>query len=86
MLVRLATALNCRASDLIRHVEGLGTDAGVLPSAPALAQPEAGALLDALAGITSPALRRGIVDLARTLARDEAAPASEVGPPASGRR
>jgi transcriptional regulator with XRE-family HTH domain len=71
MLSRIAEALGCCVSDLVREVEALKTDAGALPAPEALTLADAAALLDAVAQISSPLHRRAILDLARTLACEE---------------
>jgi transcriptional regulator with XRE-family HTH domain len=70
-LVRIARALDCTIPQLLAEIDELD-----LASAPGgrmtdlLAQPEAVPLLEALAQIRSPALRRAVLDLARSLSRE----------------
>jgi transcriptional regulator with XRE-family HTH domain len=67
-MVRICEALGCHVSDLVAEVEQLR------PSARApqdlLTQPEAAPLLEALAQIRAPGVRRAVLELARSLARE----------------
>lgn len=68
-MVRICEALECHVSDLVAEVEQLGpgeNENGV----EMLTQPEAAPLLEALAQIKSPGVRRAVLELARSLARD----------------
>jgi transcriptional regulator with XRE-family HTH domain len=70
-MVRICDALGCHVSDLVAEVEQLDTrgkrGAG---GQDLLTQPEAAPLLEALAQIRSPGVRRAVLELARSLARD----------------
>jgi transcriptional regulator with XRE-family HTH domain len=73
-MMRICDALGCHVSDLVAEVEQLGgadkrSGAGEDP----LAQPEAAPLLEALSQIRSPGVRRSVLELARSLARESAA-------------
>jgi transcriptional regulator with XRE-family HTH domain len=70
-MVRICEALGCHVSDLVAEVEELGEAANVDggPHEP-LTQPEAGPMLEALSQIRSAGLRRAVLELARSLARD----------------
>jgi transcriptional regulator with XRE-family HTH domain len=70
-MVRICEALGCHVSDLVAEVEQL--DAGAKREAGGrdlLTQPEAAPLLEALAQIRSPGVRRAVLELARGLARE----------------
>ena len=68
-MVRICEALECHVSDLVAEVEQLGpgkSEDGV----EMLTQPEAAPLLEALAQIKAPGVRRAVLELARSLARE----------------
>lgn len=72
-MMRICEALDCHVSDLVAEVEQLEGDAksktrgkGQDP----LAQPEAAPLLEALSQIKSAGVRRTVLELARSLARE----------------
>jgi transcriptional regulator with XRE-family HTH domain len=68
-LVRVCEALDCHVSDLVAEVEQLGV--GTRPGGhEPLTQPEAAPILEALSQIRTAGLRRAVLDLARTLARE----------------
>jgi len=69
-MVRICEALDCHVSDLVAEVEQL--DPGGQPSGAhePLTQPEAAPMLEALSQIRSPVVRRAVLDLARSLARE----------------
>jgi transcriptional regulator with XRE-family HTH domain len=70
-LVRIADALGCTIADLVAEIKEL--DLGPAPNGrmgELLAQPEAVAILEALAKIQSRQLRRAVVELARSLSRE----------------
>lgn len=68
-MVRICEALDCRVADLVAEVDELGNASG--PAAEqTLTQPEAAPLLEALAQIRSPGVRRAVLELARSLARE----------------
>jgi len=70
-LVRIAEALGCTIADLVAEIKEL--DLGPTRNGrmgELLAQPEAVAVLEALAKIQSRPLRRAVVELARSLARE----------------
>ena len=70
-MMRICEALDCHVADLVAEVEQL--DGGGKPRAKGqdpLAQPEAAPLLEALAQIKSPGVRRTVLELARNLARE----------------
>ncbi|THD77079.1 MAG: XRE family transcriptional regulator [Phenylobacterium sp.] len=70
-MMRICEALDCHVSDLVAEVEQLdggGKRAG--KGQDTLAQPEAAPLLEALSQIKSPGVRRTVLELARSLARE----------------
>jgi transcriptional regulator with XRE-family HTH domain len=67
-MVRICEALGCHVSDLVAEVEQL--DPGESGSSDLLTQPEAAPLLEALAQIRSAGVRRAVLELARSLARE----------------
>ncbi|MDB5475797.1 MAG: transcriptional regulator, Cro/CI family [Phenylobacterium sp.] len=67
-MVRICEALDCHVSDLVAEVEQL--DPGERGAQDLLTQPEAAPLLEALAQIRSPGVRRAVLELARSLARE----------------
>ena len=70
-MVRICEALGCHVSDLVAEVEELGTAAsGKSGSHEPLTQPEAGPMLEALSQIRSTGVRRAVLELARSLARE----------------
>lgn len=68
-MVRICEALDCHVSDLVAEVEQLDTG-GKREGQDLLTQPEAAPLLEALAQIRSPGVRRAVLELARSLARE----------------
>jgi transcriptional regulator with XRE-family HTH domain len=69
-MVRICEALDCHVSDLVAEVEQLSP--GQRDESPEmLTQPEAAPLLEALAQIRSPGVRRAVLELARSLARED---------------
>jgi len=68
-MVRICEALGCQVSDLVAEVEQLGASATRGPD-DLLTQPEAAPMLEALSQIRSQGVRRAVLDLARSLARD----------------
>ncbi|HEV2530406.1 helix-turn-helix transcriptional regulator [Phenylobacterium sp.] len=70
-MVRICEALGCHVSDLVAEVEQLDIGAKRDADSPdLLTQPEAAPLLEALAQIRSPGVRRAVLELARGLARE----------------
>jgi transcriptional regulator with XRE-family HTH domain len=70
-MMRICEALGCHVSDLVAEVEQLGgTNKRTGKGEDPLAQPEAAPLLEALAQIKSPGVRRSVLELARSLARE----------------
>ena len=69
-MVRICEALGCHVSDLVAEVEQLDTGKREAGSPDLLTQPEAAPLLEALAQIHSPGVRRAVLELARGLARE----------------
>jgi len=70
-MVRICEALGCHVSDLVAEVEQLDTGPKRGPGdRHLLTQPEAAPLLEALAQIRSPGVRRAVLELARGLARE----------------
>jgi transcriptional regulator with XRE-family HTH domain len=70
-MMRICEALDCHVSDLVAEVEQLGgTNKRTGKGEDPLAQPEAAPLLEALAQIRSPGVRRTVLELARSLARE----------------
>jgi transcriptional regulator with XRE-family HTH domain len=67
-MVRICEALDCHVSDLVAEVEQL--DPGKRAAQDLLTQPEAAPLLEALAQIRSAGVRRAVLELARSLARE----------------
>jgi transcriptional regulator with XRE-family HTH domain len=68
-MVRICEALGCHVSDLVAEVEQL--DPGAHRDTPELlTQPEAAPLLEALSQIRSSGVRRAVLELARSLARE----------------
>jgi hypothetical protein len=67
--VRVCEALGCHVSDLVAEVEELG-DASGPAGEQTLTQPEAAPILEALAQIKSAGVRRAVLELARSLARE----------------
>lgn len=67
-MVRICEALGCHVSDLVAEVEELGTSKGA--GSEPLTQPEAAPMLEALSQIRSAGVRRAVLELARSLARD----------------
>jgi transcriptional regulator with XRE-family HTH domain len=67
-MVRICEALGCHVSDLVAEVEQL--DPGEGGASDLLTQPEAAPLLEALAQIRSAGVRRAVLELARSLARE----------------
>ena len=68
-MVRICEALDCHVSDLVGEVEQLSPGRSE-EAADMLTQPEAAPLLEALAQIKSPGVRRAVLELARSLARE----------------
>jgi transcriptional regulator with XRE-family HTH domain len=68
-MVRICEALDCHVSDLVGEVEQLSPGRAD-EAADMLTQPEAAPLLEALAQIKSPVVRRAVLELARSLARE----------------
>jgi transcriptional regulator with XRE-family HTH domain len=68
-MVRICEALNCHVSDLVAEVEQLDTR-GRKGSEHLLTQPEAAPMLEALSQIRATGVRRAVLDLARSLARE----------------
>jgi transcriptional regulator with XRE-family HTH domain len=75
VLVHMCRALRCHAADLVADVERLHA-VGQRNGKGVLEQPEAAPLLDALAKIRSPSVRRALLELARNLAEEPDAAAS----------
>lgn len=69
-MVRICDALGCHVSDLVAEVEQLGASGKRGGGHEPLTQPEAAPLLEALAQIKSPGVRRAVLELARSLARE----------------
>jgi transcriptional regulator with XRE-family HTH domain len=69
-MVRICEALGCHVSDLVAEVEQLDTGKRGAGGSDLLTQPEAAPLLEALAHIRSPGVRRAVLELARGLARE----------------
>ena len=67
-MVRICEALGCHVADLVGEVEQLG--AGSDRDVETLTQPEAAPMLEALAEIKSAGVRRAVLELARSLARE----------------
>jgi transcriptional regulator with XRE-family HTH domain len=67
-MVRICDALGCHVSDLVSEVEQLGV--GASRGGDTLTQPEAAPMLEALAEIRSPGVRRAVLELARSLAKE----------------
>lgn len=68
-MVRICEALGCQVSDLVAEVEELGVGGGA-EDHDTLTQPEAAPMLEALSQIKSPGIRRAVLELARSLARE----------------
>jgi len=70
-MVRICEALGCHVSDLVAEVDELGATAKSKTGAhEPLTQPEAGPMLEALSQIRSSGVRRAVLELARSLARE----------------
>ncbi|MDB5416841.1 MAG: uncharacterized protein JWP50_260 [Phenylobacterium sp.] len=70
-MMRICDALECHVSDLVAEVELLDTRGKRGPGGQdPLTQPEAAPLLEALAQIRSPGVRRAVLELARSLGRE----------------
>ena len=69
-MVRICEALGCHVSDLVAEVEQLDVGQRAGPD-DLLTQPEAAPLLEALSQIRSPGVRRAVLELARSLARED---------------
>lgn len=70
-MVRICQALGCQVSDLVGEVQELGAAATADGAASEpLTQPEAGPMLEALSQIRSSGVRRAVLELARSLARE----------------
>lgn len=67
-MVRICEALGCQVSDLVAEVEQLGVSSG--GSDELLTQPEAAPMLEALSQIRSSGVRRAVLELARSLAKE----------------
>ena len=68
-MVRICEALGCHVSDLVAEVEQLG--GGKRSGPDLLTQPEAAPMLEALSQIRTPGVRRAVLELARSLAREK---------------
>lgn len=70
-MVRICDALDCHVTDLVAEVEQLDTRGKRRTGGQdLLTQPEAAPLLEALAQIRSAGVRRAVLELARSLARE----------------
>ena len=68
-MVRICAALGCHVSDLVAEVEQLGPTDRSAPEL--LTQAEAAPMLEALSQIGAPGVRRAVLELARSLAREK---------------
>ena len=68
-MVRICEALDCHVSDLVAEVEQLDVR-GRKCGEDLLTQPEAAPMLEALSQIRTAGVRRAVLDLARSLARE----------------